>query len=246
MPYDGLGSSELAERLRVPQCVSLIRVTSTLDIVHELAADGAAAGMVVLADEQVAGRGRRGQVWHSPPGRGIWLGYLARPRRPIETGVLALRVGLAVAHTLEDLAVETRLKWPNDILLGERKLAGVLCETRWQGNHLRWVAVGIGMNVHGPLPAEVAKTAISLDAVRPGVRRVDVLEQLVPRLLGLPDDAELTTDEQLAYERFDWLRGKDLVKPLNGRVLGVDERGALLVKTGSGLERVAGGHVVAA
>lgn len=246
MSYDGLGSQELAARLRAPRCLSLARVTSTLDIVHELAADGAEAGTVVVADEQVAGRGRQGRAWLSPAGCGIWLGYLCRPRRVVETGVLALRVGVAVADTLADLGVRARLKWPNDVLVGNRKLAGILCEARWHGNRIEWITVGIGMNVHGPLPGEIAASAIPLDAIVSGITRVDVLERLVPRLCTLPDAAELTPVEQRSYERYDWLLGKELIEPLRGRVQGVDGRGALIVATPQGVQRVAGGHVVAA
>src|SRR5207249_77753 len=74
MTYDGLAPTDLAARLRVPGCLSLVSVTSTMDIIHELAGEGAPAGTVVLADEQVAGRGRQGRHWHSPRGLGIWLG----------------------------------------------------------------------------------------------------------------------------------------------------------------------------
>jgi BirA family biotin operon repressor/biotin-[acetyl-CoA-carboxylase] ligase len=246
MSYDGIGPRELAVRVRAPRCVSLTRVTSTLDVVHELAADGAEQGTLVVADEQVAGRGREGRTWHSPAGCGIWLGYLCRPQRDVKTGVLALRVGLVVTDAVADLGVRARLKWPNDVLVGRRKLAGILCEARWRGNRIDWIAVGIGMNVHGPLPPEIAASAIPLDSSVPGVTRVEVLERLVPQLLALPDAPELTATEQRSYERYDWLLGKELVEPVRGRAQGVDERGALLVETGEGLERVTGGRVVAA
>lgn len=247
MPYDGLGPSELARRLGAPRCLSLVKVTSTLDIVHELAAEGAHHGTLVLADEQVTGRGRQGRRWHSPPGRGIWLGYLVRPRRAgLETGVLALRVGLAVADTVSELGAPVRLKWPNDIVARDRKLAGILCEARWHGNRVRWIAVGLGMNVHGPLPEQIVTSAIALERLICGVHRVEVLERLVPKLLALPDAPELSEGERAAYRCYDWLAGRELVAPLRGHVRGVDAGGALLVETPDGVERLAGGHIVAA
>src|SRR5690348_10669072 len=172
MIYDGVAPADLAARLRAPSCLALATVTSTMDIVHELAAEDAPAGTVVLADEQVKGRGRMGRRWHSPRGAGVWMGYLLRPSQSLEGGVLSLRVGLAVVQALGDLGVTARLKWPNDVVADDRKLAGILCEARWIKEQTSWVAVGIGMNVHGPLPAEIVDGAVSLDELYPGATRV--------------------------------------------------------------------------
>ncbi|MCH7775143.1 MAG: biotin--[acetyl-CoA-carboxylase] ligase, partial [Gemmatimonadetes bacterium] len=84
MKYDGLDATALSARLGAPNCVALERVTSTLDIIHQLAEDGAPHGTLVLADEQVKGRGRRSRYWHSPRGSGVWLGSLLRPAAPVE------------------------------------------------------------------------------------------------------------------------------------------------------------------
>jgi BirA family biotin operon repressor/biotin-[acetyl-CoA-carboxylase] ligase len=243
MMYDGLEPADLAARLRAPGCLSLVSVTSTMDIVHELAGEGAPAGTVVLADEQVAGRGRQGRRWQSPRGGGIWLGYLVRPSRPTDTGVLSLRVGLALAEALSSLGVSVQLKWPNDVLVEDRKLAGVLCEGRWATDRLSWVCVGIGINVMGPLPADLATQAIVLGEVAPRLSRIDVLESLVPRLHALSDEPTMSEREREAFQQVDWLAGRRLREPIRGTALGVDAQGALLVDTGRGLQRVVGGGV---
>lgn len=243
MNYDGVAPADLAKRLQAPGCLSLVSVTSTMDIVHELAAERAPAGTVVLADEQVAGRGRQGRQWHSPRGGGVWLGYLARPSKATEAGVLSLRVGLAVVEAIADVGAATRLKWPNDVLLEDRKLAGILCEARWVADKLAWVAVGIGINVHGPLPGDIADRAIALAEVVPGATRVAVLEALVPRLHRLPDAPGLTDAERAAYERCDWLAGRTILEPVRGVAMGVDRDGALLVETGRGVSRIVGGSI---
>jgi BirA family biotin operon repressor/biotin-[acetyl-CoA-carboxylase] ligase len=144
LTLDGVPAAELARRWGVPQCGLFRELGSTLDAVHEVAAQGAPAGTVVLAEAQTAGRGRDGRTWQSPAG-GVWLGVLLRPARA-ELGVMSVRVGLAVADAVDTLLgrPETRLKWPNDVLLGERKLAGILCEGRWQGATVQWLAVGVG------------------------------------------------------------------------------------------------------
>jgi BirA family biotin operon repressor/biotin-[acetyl-CoA-carboxylase] ligase len=245
MTYDGFADAQLAARLRAPRCVVLSRVTSTLDLVHELAAEGAPAGTIVLADEQVAGRGQHGRRWLSPPGRGIWLGYLVRAQAA--GGVLSLRVGLALVGALAELDVETQVKWPNDVMLGGRKVAGILCEGR-TGVHAGsgWVAVGIGLNVRGPLPADVADSAAAVSDAVPHITRVGVLERLIPRLHTLAQDPVLTPTERAAFDRHDWLAGRRISEPMPGRVEGIDEDGALVIATPGGRRRLMTGTVVAA
>ncbi len=243
--YDGLTATELGARLRAPHCVVLASVSSALDVIHELAERGAPAGTVVLAEEQTGGRGREGRRWYSPPGVGIWLGYLSRPAPQAATGVLALRVGLAVAATLRDLGATPALKWPNDVYLRDRKAAGVLCEARWHTAG-GWVAVGVGVNVHGPLPGELAERAAAMDEVVPAVTRVAILELLVPRLHRLDPSPLLSAEERRSYGEMDWLAGRELVEPVRGRAIGIDRDGALLVETPQGRKRVVAGTVVAA
>lgn len=244
--YEGVACDELAVRLGVPRCLLLARVSSVLDVVHQLAEDGAPDGTTVLAEEQESGRGRQGRRWHSPPGTGIWLGYLRRPGPVRESGILALRVGMMVREALERFGVTCRLKWPNDIVVCDRKLGGVLCEAHWSGGNAVWVAVGIGLNTMSPLPPEVSLSAIALDEVESRVSRIDVLETLLPKLVRLPVSHELTDAEMGAYADGDWLRGRKLSEPLGGTARGIAKDGALLVETEAGIERVVGGSVVPA
>ncbi len=244
--YGGVPSERLASRLGVPQCLALKRVGSVLDVVHDLADHGAPDGTAVLADEQTAGRGRQGRRWHSPAGAGIWLGYLKRPGPASEGGVLSLRVGLAVRDVLAQFGVTVCLKWPNDLLVCDRKLGGILCEARWSGAKARWVAVGIGLNVRSPVPPELSHRAIALDEVWRDARRIVVLEKLLPMLARLPASSELTEAEMNAYAAGDWLRGRALAQPFAGTVRGIDSDGALLVETETRIRRVLGGSVVGA
>jgi BirA family biotin operon repressor/biotin-[acetyl-CoA-carboxylase] ligase len=244
--YDGVSPADLAARIRCPSCLVLRSVSSTLDLVHELAEEGAPAGTAVLADEQIRGRGREGRQWHSPAGSGILLGYLHRPRRSSVAGVLALRVGMAVGSALAALGIEARLKWPNDLVVGGRKAGGILCEARTAAGDVAWVGVGIGLNVRGPVPAEVARRAVALDQVRPGVTRLQVLEVLMPRLHQLAEGSTLSQTERDAYRRMDWLAGRDVVEPVVGKVAGVDADGALVVETPGGTRRVLAGTVLVA
>ena len=246
MTFDEFPAAGLAGRWGVPQCSVFRTLDSALDTVHELGSQGAPAASVVIAEEQTAGRGRDGRTWHSPPG-GVWLGLLLRPSRA-ELGVLSVRVGLAVADAVDALLgrPETRLKWPNDVLLGERKLAGILCEGRWHGDALQWLGLGVGINVCNAIPREVARRAVALVEWLPAIRRHDVLDRLVPALARLASGAPggaLSEHECAAFAARDWLRGRQLRAPAVGRAQGLRPDGALLVDLGAGTIALREGHV---
>lgn len=246
MRYDGLDPVELGARLRCPGCLVLERVTSVLDVVHELAQDGAPERTVVLADEQVQGRGRQGRPWRSPKGSGIWMAYLLRPARADATAVVSLRVGLAVGAALEHLGIPARIKWPNDLVVDGKKVSGILCENRWNGDEVAWMAVGVGINVHGPMLPDLADVAVAADAYDATISRVRLLEELMPRLHSLASAPELTGDELLRFAERDELAGRPLAEPVRGTAAGIDAAGALLVRRDGGTERVTGGHIVTA
>lgn len=243
---DDIPANVLARRWGVPQCGVFRSLASSLDAIHDVAAQGAPAGTVVIVEEQTAGRGRDGRTWRSPKG-GVWLGMLLRPPQPV-LGALSLRVGLVLADVLDDLfaarPLHVRLKWPNDVLLDDRKVAGILCEGRWQGDSLQWLGVGVGVNVANEIPNELAGRAIALRELLPDVRRLDVLDRLVPALLPLTTHhAPLTESECTAFARRDWLRGRHIRTPIAGRAVGIRPDGALLVDTGAGTTMVRDGHV---
>ncbi len=243
---DDVPTALLARRWGVPQCGVFRSLSSSLDAVHDVAAQGAPAGTIVLVEEQTAGRGRDGRTWRSPTG-GVWLGMLLRPPVPV-LGALSLRVGLVLADVVDELvgrgASRAWLKWPNDVLVDDRKIAGILCEGRWQGETLQWLGVGVGMNVTNEIPAELTGRAIALREIRPEVRRIDVLDRLVPALVPLTTHhAPLTESECTAFARRDWLRGRQIRAPISGRAAGVRPDGALLVDTGAGTTMVREGHV---
>jgi len=242
---DDIPANVLARRWGVPQCGVFRTLSSSLDAIHDVAAQGAPAGTVVVVEEQTAGRGRDGRTWRSPIG-GVWLGMLLRPPVPV-LGALSLRVGLVLADVVDDLigrGARVRLKWPNDVLVDDRKIAGILCEGRWQGEALQWIGVGVGVNVANEIPSELAGRAIALREFLPEVRRLDLLDRLVPALLPLTTHhAPLTESECTEYARRDWLRGRQIRAPIPGRAAGVRPDGALLVDTGAGTTMVREGHV---
>jgi BirA family biotin operon repressor/biotin-[acetyl-CoA-carboxylase] ligase len=228
--YDGVPAAALAARLGVPELLLFDQVGSTLDVAHRIAPD-ASSGTLVLADEQTAGRGRHGRRWSSAPGAGIWLTLVERPSDARALDVLALRCGLYAAEALDELAAAPiGVKWPNDLHVGGRKLAGILIETRWRGTAPDWVAIGFGLNVAAP---ELA-TGIGL---RPGVARVAVLERLVSALRrAAAATRHLSDDEMTRWARRDVALGRELAAPAPGVAAGISRDGELLVTSAAGMQ----------
>ncbi|MEW5937807.1 MAG: biotin--[acetyl-CoA-carboxylase] ligase [Candidatus Thermoplasmatota archaeon] len=148
---------------------------STNAAAKALASEGAAEGTVIVAEVQSAGRGRLGRAWHSPKG-GLWLSVILRPQiPPSRAALLSLTAGVAVARTLRALhSMAARLKWPNDVMIDERKVAGILSEASVKGDALEYVVVGIGLNVNNPGREIAAPSAVSVSEVVGGA--VDLME----------------------------------------------------------------------
>lgn len=238
--YDGATPAQIAARTRVSRVVLRDAVGSTQDLAHSLAAEGAPAGTLVLADRQTAGRGRGGRAWSSAPGAGIWMTLLEWPADPAAVEVLSLRLGIAAAEALDGFATApVRLKWPNDLLVDGRKLAGILVEARWRDARPEWVAIGFGLNVVAP--ADVP-TGIGL---REGVGRVDVLARLVPALRGaVARRGQLDDDEMEAWAARDHAAGRRCVAPAEGEVRGITPAGELRIGGPDGESAHRGGSLV--
>lgn len=151
-----------------------------------LAAQGAPEGLVLVTDHQTAGRGRLGRRWQAPPGSSLLVSVLLRPSLAVgDAHRLTVAVAVAAAEACVMVAgVAPALKWPNDLVLDDRKLGGVLAESTVAGDRLDAVVVGLGLNVNWPaLPAELAATAVSLNHVcGQGVDREDLLAAILTRL----------------------------------------------------------------
>ncbi len=217
-------------------------VDSTNRIAMDAARAGAPAGLVVRARAQTAGRGRQGRSWSAAPGDALLVSFLRRPRLPPARAVrLTLATGLAVRDVAAESGVDAWVKWPNDVLVGRRKLAGVLCE--WAAGAL---VVGVGINLGtDALPADVRATAAALGPADPD----DLLLRLTDRLLAL--EAAVDGDgwdgvrARCVAAMWPMLGAEMMVDGSPASVLGLDEDGALLVlRPGAeGPERVIAGDV---
>ncbi|MBY0488239.1 MAG: biotin--[acetyl-CoA-carboxylase] ligase [Gemmatimonadaceae bacterium] len=232
-PSAGAPTASVIEALGVTQLIYRERVGSTMDEVHRLAAEGAPAGTVVLASMQEAGRGRSGRPWLSEPDAGLWFTVLERPDDARALEVLALRVGLSLAEALTPLVHDAiGLKWPNDLLLGRRKLAGILIEVRWRDARPEWVAIGVGINRRVPEDYPMAA------AVRSDVSRDVLLQAAVPAVRAAARGlGALTATECAAWAARDAAAGRPVREPVAGVVEGITPQGAVVIRTDDGRSR---------
>ena len=202
---------------------------------RELAEAGAVHGTTVTADEQGAGRGRQGRSWFAPPGSALLYSALLRPLgdRPL----LPLAVPLAVAEAAESLApIECRLKWPNDVWIEGRKVAGILVEGRPHPpgrEEDSWAVIGVGLNVAIPqdeFPEELRETSISIGNGATVVAAKAALDERLSHWIGQPDKAVLAgfrERDALKGRRLSWEGGA-------GTAAGIDDAGHLLVDSDAG------------
>ena len=235
--------------------ILLVETSSTNDVAREQARKGARNGFLVAASRQTAGRGRLGRTWESPPDRGLYVSIVLRPDLAMtEAGKLTALSSVATVDAVEAVAgLRPQIKWPNDVMLGGRKLAGLLIETEPKGSRLKFAVIGIGLNVRqkaADFSPEVRKTATSLFLATGRLyRRADLLVallQALERRLGSPFDEvrEAWTTSSLTLGQRMTLttaRGRK-----HGQVLGLDESGALLLRSNSGeVETVTAGDMQA-
>lgn len=237
--YDGETGEALAAQLSLPRVEVFDAVDSTMDVANALAADGASAGTLVLADAQLSGRGRAGRKWESKAGDGIWMTIIERLNDARALDVLSLRIGLRAARVLDRFAGgRIRVKWPNDLFLGSGKLGGILVESRWRGSRPEWTAIGIGINVRAagfPGSATLGE----------GVSRREVLAELIPALRAASSARNhLSTQELEDFKGRDIAAGRPCREPVRGIVAGVATDGALLIDTADGRRRVVEGSLV--
>ncbi len=163
------------------------QIDSTNEMLRRLAEEGAPEGTLVIADEQIAGRGRMGRTWLAPAGSSLLMSVLFRPLlAPADAHRLVMIVGLSVAEACEALAgIHIDIKWPNDLQIGGRKVAGILPESAIIGDRLAWVIVGLGFNVNQGFspddPLAFSATSLRVASGR-ALDRADLLAAILGRL----------------------------------------------------------------
>ena len=233
------------------------RTTSTNDIIARLAHDGIREGAVVFAESQSRGRGRLGRLWISPARQGLWFSILLRPDLPPQSATqLTVAAATALARAIaQQTGLAPEIKWPNDILIRGKKVAGILTELTAELDHIKDVVLGIGVNVNleaGELPPDLRKVATSLK-IESG-QAMDRAELAVAILRELDGDYERIRQGQFELVAAEWQQrcstlGREVSirigeRVIRGRAESLDAEGALLLRTQHGrLERIIGGDV---
>ena len=259
---DVLHADDLLSRLGKTKVIGRdIRVfretTSTNDVIEKLARDGVPEGVSVFAESQTKGRGRLGRKWLSPAKQGLWFSVLLRPDlRPQEATRLTVASATALRRAIESqTGLKPEIKWPNDILVQGKKVAGILTELSAELDHVKYVILGIGVDVNlspGDFPPELRKVATSLKAELG--KPVSRPELAVAILRELDQDYGRITSGQFAAVASEWEEhgttiGQEVVirtgdRQIRGRAESLGEDGALLLRTEHGhLERIVGGDV---
>lgn len=214
-----------------------------------LASQGYPEGTVVVADMQTDGRGRRGRSWYSPAGQGIYMSLILRPRIPLkEISRISLMPAVALAETLqEELGLAARIKWPNDILINHKKIAGILSEAITDMDGIEFVVIGMGLNINNPesdFPDDFRTDPTSiLTEMKQPASRVRILQSLLAKLeyhyqlLQKGDFVETLA----AGRRMSMVIGQKVSLEtsqgiVTGRAVDIDENGFLLVDEGSGVQ----------
>lgn len=226
------------------------RVSSTQDVAKEMAKEGADEGTVVVALQQNRGRGRLGRLWLSPSG-GLWFSIILRPQiNPTEASKITLLAAVAVAKAIGELyQLHALIKWPNDVLISGKKVAGILTEASAELNKLIFVVLGIGINANvdvGDFPHNLLMPATSLSAELK--EEVDLSSLLEGCLKHLEAEYALFKKEQFEKILDQWRKlsailGKEVKvaspsETLVGRASDIDQSGALILQLDSGEKRV--------
>ena len=259
---DVLHADDLLSRLGKTKVVGRdIRVfeetTSTNDVIEKLARDNVKEGVVVFAESQTKGRGRLGRKWISPARKGLWFSVLLRPKlRPQETTQLTVAAATALLRAIREVTgITAEIKWPNDIVIRGRKVAGILTELNAELDCVKYVIIGIGVDVNlsaGDLPDDLRKLATSLkietghivDRAKLSVQILRELDKDYARICA--GKFEAVADE---WEQHCLTLGRRVVihigdRKVCGRAEALDDDGALLLRTEHGhLERIIGGDV---
>ncbi len=258
--WEGQTLQQLKERWDRPHVHLYAQIDSTNERAAELAEEGAPAGTIVLADEQTAGRGLISRNWFSPKGAGLYMSIVFRPAELTNPMLIPLLAGLGTVRATLELVGGTRvgIKWPNDLIIDDRKAGGVLSEMGGPADQTNYVVLGVGINVHqqqDDFPAPLRDVAISLDmAAGYEVPRLELADRIVKEVEDRCANPPESLDRDLLreFDNFDWLRDRRCAvqashkaDPIRGIAVGIAPDGALLFRPDKGaLERVTSGRIV--
>lgn len=228
---------------------------STNTKAKELADKGYPGGTLVIADTQIAGKGRRGRGWESPSGQGIFMSLVIKPEiHPDCASMLTLVAALAVAAAIRQVTdAEALIKWPNDIVINAKKVCGILTEMSAQIDYINHIVIGIGINVHNKVfPVEIKDTASSLWLeCSKRIHRAELIETILEYFEEYYDVFLKTQDlgglqqkyNEMLVNRYRDVQVLDPKDPFEGKAMGITKKGELVVDTWESRRLVSSGEV---
>jgi BirA family biotin operon repressor/biotin-[acetyl-CoA-carboxylase] ligase len=258
----GIGTKQTCDGRVARRLAGKIHYFSVIDSTNRharwLAEQGTPEGDVVVADSQTQGRGRLGRRWISPPRTNLYLSVILRPQLPpVHAPQVTLMAAVALAETIESfLSFSPVIKWPNDILVHGKKLAGILTESSCSANRVDFVILGIGVNINfspDQMPLEIQERATSIFGVtKKKISRGVFLRRLIQDIERCYGELEESGFDTLAprWEAYCGFKGQRvrvelLDQVLLGRVRGIDRDGALIIEGDDGsAQRVVAGDVI--
>lgn len=229
-------------------------LSSTMDIATELGMNGSPEGTLILAEVQTKGRGRLGRVWFSPKYKGIYLSLILRPKiLPNQTSMLTLMSAVSICEAIKEITdLNTKIKWPNDILIHNKKLGGILTELNAEMDATRFVIIGIGLNVNNDKKTLVSGATSLKEQKKENINRIELLQEILRKFeanyLLFQKIGSQTIIDKLA--NFNITLGRRVKifcqrRHLEGEAIDIDTDGGLLLRKDSGLvEKVMAGDVV--
>ena len=248
----GLNTSIMGRRILYSE-----EVTSTQDVAEEAARKGAEEGVVVISERQTKGRGRKGRLWASPPREGVYFSAVLRPNlRPTQIIQIPLIAGIAVCKSIRGITpLEPRIKWPNDITIDGKKVAGILAEMSCDIDRVNHIVLGIGVNVNTqcsllPEPARGIATSLA-EKCGEYISRVRLVQCLLAEFDALYNEFLVSgfgafREQWKALDDTigSWVKVSDAKEEIEGKALDIDDEGFLLVRKENGdVKRIISGDV---
>jgi len=247
--YQGLKTKKFGRKILYFDSLS-----STMDMATQLALKGAAEGVVVLAETQTKGRGRLGRIWHSPKYKGLYFSFILRPKISLDKApIITLLAGVSICEAIKDSCREdAQIKWPNDIIMHNKKLGGILTEVKAEVDEVSFVVIGIGLNINNDKKSLITGSTSLKQENGEELSRLCVLQSILYRLESnyfiLQKKGPLPIIEkwrQLSLTLGRRVRVYSHKEHIEGEAVDIDSDGGLLIRSDSGPTRkIIAGDVV--
>ena len=256
-PSDLLTHKNINHRLNTKTIGKSIIHFNTIESTNDYAkqiAPNETEGTVIISEEQIKGRGRLGRQWYSVFGEGIWMSIILKPSiEPYKAPFLTLIAGASIADTLNNFGVETLIKWPNDVIINNKKVSGILTELSAEIDRINHVVLGIGINVKTmEFSQEISGIATSLYKEGYKTSRVDIVQNILQRFEKLYFEYVNNNSKEETLEicrRYSAIIGKDIYVINSGerelvKCIGINEDGNLIVETlDKGIKEIISGEI---